>query len=452
MSATSADRKLRVAFLVLNDTDRDSRVLRTADSAASRGYEVRVFAISSLRCPPGIEVRESGAEILRQGLVPQAAWRAISAGRRFGREEPGTSNAPAEEVSNVGASRRLANRSRAFASAVSMHLAAGAKRRLRARFDRITTTNVVAWKPDLVHAHDANTLRVALNLNQQHGVPFVYDAHELWEERDSLVRGTREESDDRKLLDNATAVAAGIVTVSPSVASWMTDRYDLSVSPTLVRNVPPASGLPDRGRGRLRALAGLKGDESVVVYVGILGPNRGLGETVNALPLLEDNVHLVLLGYSEDAYDKTLADLAQSIGVGARLHFVGSVAPNDVSQTIADADVSLVIIQATYLNDEFCLPNKLFESIRGGLPVLASNLPDIAELVNHYGVGRIIESSSPAEIAAAARALVDQPQSFRDACVTASRELTWEIEVSRLFALYDQILSGSQTTKVSTDH
>ncbi len=428
---------------MLNDTHRDSRVLRMADSARSNGYQVRVFAINSSRYVAGVETRASGAEVFRQMIVPQIVWKTIAAGRRLSRERQAprhdelglTSDGQTGAVILSGIRRRIA--------AGTVSVAASAKSRLRHRFDRVTTANVIEWKPDVVHAHDANTLNVALKVNEQTGVPFVYDAHELWEERGSLVRGTKEDSADRQLLDRATGLAAGLVTVSPSVAGWMRRRYELPESPVLVRNVPPNSDAPDRSTGRLRGLAGLDANAKIIVYVGILGPNRGLVETVEALALLPADVHLVMLGYSDDAYDQTLASISKSAGVADRVHFVGSVAPNDVSPTIADADLSLVVIQAEYLNDAFSLPNKLFESIHGGLPVLASDLPDIAQLVDEYGVGTVIESTSAEDVASAAKSLLSDPQSFRAACAAASQELTWENEVSRLFAVYDRILVSS---------
>lgn len=441
MNSNHLDVPKRLAFLVLNDTHRDSRVLRMADSARSSGYQVRVFAINSSRYPAGVEVRASGAEVFRQMIVPKVVWEVIGAGRRRSREKPASRPAEHGPIQDSRRGRVPLHRIRGVIAAGTVAVAASAKRRLRDRFDRATTANVIEWKPDLVHAHDANTLNIALQVRQGRGVPFVYDAHELWEERGSLVRGTKEDSDDKQLLDRATGVAAGLVTVSPSVAGWMKERYDLPELPVLVRNVPPASAAPDRSTGKLRGLAGLDANAKIIVYVGILGPNRGLVETVEALALLEDDVHLVMLGYSDDAYDQTLASISDSAGVADRLHFVGSVAPNDVSPTIADADLSLVIIQAEYLNDAFSLPNKLFESIHGGLPVLASSLPDISEMVNEYGIGKVIESPTAGEIASATRLLLGDTHLFRAACAAASTELTWENEVSRLFAVYDRILS-----------
>lgn len=441
MASAQSQGACRLAFLVLNDTYRDSRVLRMADSAASEGYQVRVFATNSFDCPASLEVRESGAQILRQAIVPRVVWDAIRFGRHLSREAPKERAKESESPPDNSRRPSWGSRARHLARTRSRDYAALAKLRLRRRFDRITTASVIEWHPDLVHAHDANTLQIALNLSIDHGVPFVYDAHELWEGRGSRVRGGREEENDSLLLNKATAVASGIVTVSPGVADWMTTRYNLHEPPLLVRNIPATvdlSNAPERG---LRALAGLRTDTKVVVYVGIVGPNRGLRETVWALAHLDRDCHLVVLGYSNDAYDKTLSEIAESAGVGQRVHFVGSVDPNQVVATIADADVALVIVEPEYLSAELSLPNKLFEAIQGQVPVLASNLPDISALVDKYGVGKIIESTTPDEIASAVDELVGEPRRFREACAAAAEELQWSHEVSRLFELYGRILS-----------
>jgi hypothetical protein len=117
---------------------------------------------------------------------------------------------------------------------------------IRARivdFDWRVSREILRWQPDLLHAHDANTLKIAMRCRSRAGVPFVYDAHELWEHRNA-VRTARARATERRLLDRATRVMAGSVTVSPGIQNWMVDRYQLTVPPVLVRNIPPAPTNP----------------------------------------------------------------------------------------------------------------------------------------------------------------------------------------------------------------
>jgi glycosyltransferase involved in cell wall biosynthesis len=448
----------RLAFLVLNDTYRDSRVLRTADSAAQRGYEVRVFAINSARYRAGLELRSSGAEVVRQRIAGTAMWRAINAGRKLSalrikdassqkaKDIPAPPHPEAERVQRP--SDRMVAGVTAVAAKCGQMLAGFAKSRLRRKFERLTTQNCARWAPDLVHAHDANTLQIALNLKNSAGVPFVYDAHELWEERSSRVRGSREAKDDRRLTAEGTSCADGVVTVSPGVAACMVDRYGLAEYPTIVRNVPP-TWTRGANPGRLKSMAGLPNAAHVVVYVGILGMNRGLEEAIEALPLLPRDVHLVLLGFSEDAAQTWLVRIASDMGVEDRLHLVGSVESNEVPATIADADVSLVTIKSLLLNDHHSLPNKLFESLVAGVPVLASSAPDLAAVVRGYDAGVIIPTIDSRQIAAATSDLLRSADRYKANSLAASQDLSWDSEVQHLLRLYSHILGRTRPSVVN---
>src|SRR5699024_1081429 len=108
---------------------------------------------------------------------------------------------------------------------------------------------------------------------------------------------------------------------------------------------------------------------------------RGIEETIAALPHLDEDVHFVLLGYGERAaLDQVWAEAARH-GVADRVHLVGAVAPEDVSRSLADGDVAVVHVRPICLSYRYALPNKLFESIRAGLPIAAADLPDMRQVV-----------------------------------------------------------------------
>lgn len=225
---------MRIAYIVHNDTHGDARVLKYLDSAAENGHEARLFAVGGgvTRFPPGEERRPSGGVIVRLG--PRA--------RTTDRVKPGPK------------SRRrwlqLGLRQWTFA--------------LRA------AVAVRRWKPDVVHAHDADTLFAALLVRLVSRVPFVYDAHEIWE---AQTLPPRIAAYYRWILDRASSRWAGTITVSPGIQRWMVDRFSLDVEPTLVRNVPVAASLPAPGaEGLLRASADIPEGARLLVHVGLIGP------------------------------------------------------------------------------------------------------------------------------------------------------------------------------------
>lgn len=446
----------RIAFIVYNDVYRDSRVLKTADSAADAGYEARIFAVGGplSHYPAGLSRRRSGAEILRIGVLPDRfplASRVLARRReRLAAARQRAADAAASAAATAGeAPATPARRSAPPRPPMAARMTARAMRwllALRLRdFERRAAKAVAQWRPDLVHAHDANTLTVAMRVQRRRGTPFVYDAHELWEERNAQ-RGERARRAERKLLDRATALMAGSVTVSPGIQDWMTERYDLSEPPVLVRNIPRApTRAHDASAGSLRERAGLTEESRVAVYVGGITTGRGIDEAIEAIAQLPDDVHLVLLGQGSPENIAFFGALAVRLGVADRVHFAGSVESDSVSAAIADADVSLVYTQPKNLSYRLSLPNKLFESVHAGLPVVASDLPDVRALVEQYGFGELCEPDDVASLAEAVERVVAHSDDLRAAAAAAASSLSWENEMERLFALYQSILESSSS-------
>ncbi|WP_311198023.1 glycosyltransferase [Ornithinimicrobium sp. INDO-MA30-4] len=151
-------------------------------------------------------------------------------------------------------------------------------------------------------------------------------------------------------------------------------------------------------------------------------------------------MQFVLLGYGEAGYLAELHALATELGVTDRVHYVGAVAPHEVSDALRDADVSVVFVRPICLSYEYSLPNKLFESIHAGLPIVAANLRDTAAIVREHGVGEIFELTEPADLAETISEVLADPEAYRTAARAAAKKLDWTHEADALVALYADVL------------
>lgn len=291
------------------------------------------------------------------------------------------------------------------------------------------------WRPDVIHAHDLNTLPAARRTGNSLGVPVIYDSHELWRHRNRHgqwrpIGRVVDAVMERRLAPSADAV----ITVSPSIARWLEQKYRLRGRVHVVRNTPyrrvekPMSGLLGRRAG-----------EQVVVYTGRFTSGRGLEDMIKALANLPNHVVLVAVGYGDEDYVTSLRALARRQGVLHRVRLIDAVPPKDVPAAIADGDLALVAIEPTCLSYRFALPNKLFEAVQAGVPVVASDLPDIADLVSRYGLGRRFRPGDPRELAKAVSEVLADPHAARSATTRAADELCWEREVRSLLSCYRSV-------------
>jgi glycosyltransferase involved in cell wall biosynthesis len=431
---------MKIAVIVFNFFRNDSRVEKAIAAYREAGHEVRAVVIDDGGARP--------ADVLAVELQPRVVFRR--------RPRPGPSLH--RLLWKVESGALLAVRAaEVLAASVALwwrrgrHAPRGRLISLLRFADRIRGYREFAqraahaleragFRPDLVHANDFNTLFAAELLHTRHGTPFIYDSHELWVERN---RGTWqvhpiehgwELDTERRIAGKALRV----VTVSPSIARHLAGTLAVP-EPLLVRNVPYARASAAGTRG-LRAKLGIPAGAKLVVYTGKATYNRGLEEAVEALAQLGENFHLVVIGSYEPTFKARFLDpKIAAHGLGARFHQYGPVPSEEVPLWASEGDLSLVPIKgAACLSYEYCLPNKLFEGIQAGLPVLASNLVDMKGTLDQYRCGLTYESGDVQDLRDKIRHILTASgvaESLRRNAAAAARELNWESEKQRLVAL-----------------
>jgi glycosyltransferase involved in cell wall biosynthesis len=245
-----------------------------------------------------------------------------------------------------------------------------------------------------------------------------------------------------RLLPVMMRRCAGVIAVSPPIAEVFRQRYRLP-EVSLIRNVPVYRKVAKTER--LREALCLDSHVRIALYQGNLQRDRGLDLLVRAAPFLERNRVIVMMGpASEDATLAELEDLIAREGVADRVRILPSVPYDELLDWTVSADIGLIICPPRYaLNVKMLLPNKLFEYLMSGVPVLASDLEAVAEVIKTYDVGWIVSSLTPADVGAAINAALAD-QAARDhmrvnALDAAGRVFCWDREKEELIRLYRRI-------------
>jgi glycogen(starch) synthase len=296
------------------------------------------------------------------------------------------------------------------------------------------------------HAHDLPALilvTLALMLHHKRAV-LIYDAHELYlfqapyhsRLANAWHRLTRPlfMCLEKRLVRRADAVLGLAEARTRLLARW----YGIP-RPAVIQNaLDPVSGdVP--APVDLRRVVG-EGRRCVVHTGDIDGRRRAVTELVRAVALLPEDVALVFLGQGESA--GTVRALAEACGIGERVFIVPPVAPEQVAVTIRSADVAAILMRTESWNTRAGLPNKLFEAVGAGVPVLASDMFVLRRVVRRYDLGLLCDQDNPASIAGAlCRMLVPEAQThYREQVQAAQHDLNWQIEAEKLRAVYGRVL------------
>ena len=303
------------------------------------------------------------------------------------------------------------------------------------------------------HSHNVHVFAACWASARRHHGKLVYDAHELWGEKrqgDGLGRRIAVRA-SRELEGFAVSRADAVITTNPSRLLALQARHGLreihvlANVPDLVEVIEPCDpGYP-------------QGAEILLYQGGIYAEERPFRECLQALRLLPD-VHFVIVGFGRDSQIELVRKWAVAAGVAARVHVLPAVPFERLVHTAALATVGLVPLTSVDLNYHLGDTNKLHEYLMAGLPVIASDIPEVRRVATQGDppVGELFEAKDPASIAAAYKRVVSDPETYRrrreEARRLAKERHHWGIESEHLLALYERLLGGgSSSAQSATD-
>ena len=300
-------------------------------------------------------------------------------------------------------------------------------------------STMIRLHPQVCHAHAIQALLPCWLAHIIARCKLVYDSHEFEQGMDfssstripKLLELTW--TWPEKLLIHSTD---SVITVSDSLADALARSYHIE-QPVVIRNCPESK--PYRaGSNYLHVKYNIPQDWPVVLYQGILTHGRGLIELVQSANELQ-NLAVVITGHGPLA--ETLMEAASKITSNTKFIFTGSIPMAHLPEMTASASIGVVLTQNTCLNHYYSLPNKLFEYVQAGLPVVGSNLPEIAKIIQEYQIGVVVDPDDPRNIASGIQQLIEKrgDSIARKNTVRVANIYNWENESRKLIILYRKL-------------
>ena len=297
---------------------------------------------------------------------------------------------------------------------------------------------------DVWHGMWAGSLPALHALRRRHGGRAIYDSRDIY----MRSRGFEQMAPTlRRLLAwlerRWARKADAVITVNDAYARLLAKQFDISPLP-IVRNTPRRFAVPEPRPNKLRELLELPPDQRIVLYQGALMTERGVEEGMDAILQVPDAV-LVLMGYG--GLREKMIELTSAAPYAGKVRVIDPVPPAELLTWTASADVMLMAIQPTTLNHWHTTPNKLWEAIAAGVPVVASDLAGMGEVVREVGCGVLVDGTDPAAIAAGIRRILDaSPEEWlamsTRAQQAAAQKYNWEAQVDTLLDLYAQLAAS----------
>ena len=330
----------KIANIVLNDFTNDSRVWKTSDSLNKMGFKAEVVALHRLGLKE-IENKE-GVSVKRIKILTLKLPKLI------------------------------------FAKYIKF----------------FEFSLIVIWQYrnyDFIHCNDLQALPIGLAIRffSKKKVKVIYDSHEYQTERKNIK--SFEKFLFKFLERNLIRFADSVITVSESIANEYTRLYKIP-KPQLVLNCP--SYVKQKKHDFFREKFSIDLRQSIFLYQGGLFPGRDIEVLIDVFSQYKDDENIIIfMGYGP--LEGMIKDLSKK---SKNIFFHSSVDINVLLSYTGSADYGIALVDDTCLNHEYCLPNKIFEYLNAGIPIIASNRFEMKKLIQQTGIGVTTSNNSKDEL------------------------------------------------------
>jgi len=289
---------------------------------------------------------------------------------------------------------------------------------LNIKFCYLISVKIKKIRPQFCHFNDLDTFISTLFLRKNSKIKFIYDAHELFPEAQTEpIKRTIWNILERIIIKKADAI------IVPEInrAKYLCRKYSLKKEPSVINNFPNYtevdSQIAKKQRRKLKLL-----NRKIIIYQGIIGPARFIEKMLEALIFLPDEYVFLLIGISFKNYQQKIKKHAKQAGIAHRVIFYSNVEPKNMLQILAIGDVGLAFYGNATLNDYYCAPNKVFDYIMAGIPVVTNMTPSL-NMLNGFASVALIEQIEPKFISEGIKRAVNKKETVSE---ENKRKFSWE--------------------------
>jgi len=288
----------------------------------------------------------------------------------------------------------------------------------------------IAKKGDILLANDVDAALPNYLVSKIKKLPLVFDSHEIFSELPSLADRKFKKKIWKILESNLLPKMKYFYTVSEGYADWFEKEY--GNRPEIIRNVPEISS--SKGAEFTVKLPEIDKDERLLIYQGAINLSRGIDKMIVAMQWI-DHAQLWIVGEGpkKSEYEK----LTDELRLNQKVKFIGAVSPAQLKLITPKADLGFSLEEDLGISYRYALPNKIFDYMHAGVPVLGTDLPEIKKTILEYKTGKVVDNHSPERIANQANELLSEgKEAYAENLRKAALVFNWANEEKKLQEIF----------------
>lgn len=290
------------------------------------------------------------------------------------------------------------------------------------------------YKISCINAHSLSVLPLCYILSVIHKCKLIYDTHELETETNS-ISGIRKVIS--KLLERILITRVDhVFVVSENIADWYDKHYPIN-RPTVLYNAPSCASVISR-KHYFHDKYNLENDVKIMLYVGGLSSNRGIEQM---LTLATELVAYKSLKFVFMGSGPLECKIEQCALTQDNIYLHSPVSRAQVIDLVGHADIGWSLVQDSCLSHYYSMPNKLFEYVFSGIPVLTTNMKETAQFVIENNVGRVISEFDVNEMLRSIDTLINDPTYLSYKIAERVEGFSWVEQETKLNNVYMKLFN-----------
>lgn len=302
-------------------------------------------------------------------------------------------------------------------------------------------------KIDFVWCNDLPTLYPGAKIAKQTGAKLIYDTHEIYLETlnqffpskskgikslfyklSLMIMRTFGKFQEQKLIKKAQ----NVITVNKSLAAYFEHKYRLR-NIDVIMNFPITSSLNPKNFIDFRNLYSFNINSKILIYQGVLNKGRGINLLIEAMKKTIEDIKLIILG--NGILKLEAQALVKKLNLEHRIKFIDKVPLVELLNYTSGADFGINLLEDINLSKKLASPNKLYEYIHAGIPVICSNTIENMKVLDKFKIGINVENNIDDVSSKINTFVLKDMSSYKLECKRAAQEYNWECQEKSILNL-----------------
>ncbi|MCS4458300.1 glycosyltransferase [Clostridium botulinum] len=318
----------------------------------------------------------------------------------------------------------------------------------------INIFNSITEKYDIYHCHDTNTWPIGYILSRRDNAKFICETHEYFP--DYICKEWHKDKikyELTKMLINARGdyikYANETIVVSEPIAQELKEQYKLEKKPIVIYNTRPIeksmlNEMINKNNDNLRLRYKIDKNAKIILFQGLVEPSRGVDLAIKLMTHINKSILVIAGKCNDEKYMNELMKIVDENKLNDKVIFTGFLPSDELLRISFEADFLVYLGKSVVKNMELTIPNKFFDYIMAGKPMIISDLYSLTKIIKQNNIGIVLDTKNKfSQLGNQVNEFVNNNNNIeiiKQNIRNIQKKYCWEEQEKKLIQMYNNLL------------